>query len=238
MKFLVPLVPFSVMLYAIAPGGVAAQVRIPLSRPWAPAARAEVGPWSVSATVGGSGVDVRVVPRTRAPARGPTSPAGRRVTASVRAARILGTADDYVGTRYVYGGTTPEGFDCSGFVQYVFQRHGVDLPRTSRQQAKVGRNVGIHLNAVRPGDLLMFASSGTRIDHVAIYAGQNRIIHSSSSGGGVRYDSLGTKRGRWFAIRHVASRRILADGRTLVAELTAGLRASAPLDPPDRAPRP
>ena len=199
----------------------------------APAAaqvRVGVGPLVIAATPGRHGVDVRVEPRVEPRARS---------TARALPARVLATADRYVGTRYTWGGDTPaEGFDCSGFVQYVFARHGVELPRVSRQQARVGLAVSRSTAALRPGDLLLFASSGTRIDHVAIYAGGNRIIHSSSSGGGVRYDDLGSARGRWFVRHHVASRRVVADGAPLVRELTEALRAWASPDPPDRAPRP
>ena len=130
---------------------------------------------------------------------------------SARAAAVLATAERYLGTRYRYGGTSPaEGFDCSGFVQFVFGRNQVALPRTSRQQAAVGRVVRGGLEALVPGDLLFFASGGRRIDHVAIYAGEGRIIHASRRG--VRYDELG-RGGGWFLRRHVASRRILAPGR-------------------------
>jgi cell wall-associated NlpC family hydrolase len=138
-----------------------------------------------------------------------------------KATRVLTTAQRYVGTKYVFGGTSPRGFDCSGFVQYVFRKHGVRLPRTSRQQAVVGRRVAAKLSGLRPGDLLLFATGGSRIDHVAIYAGKNRIIHSSASGGGVRYDHLSSKRGKWLAGHHVASRRVLSDGTRLVAELAS-----------------
>src|SRR4029078_7008126 len=125
------------------------------------------------------------------------------------AARVLNTADDYLGVRYVYGGTSPvTGFDCSGFVQYVFGKHGVALPRTSRQQAQVGTALAPAWRAVGAGDLVMFSeggprnhvaiSEGGRINEVAIYTGSNRIIHASSSGGGVRFDDLSTQRGEWF----------------------------------------
>jgi hypothetical protein len=85
---------------------------------------------------------------------------------------------------------------------------------------------------------MFFASNGTRIDHVAVYAGANRIIHATASGGAVRHDDLSSRRGQWFVRRHVASRRILEDGRSLVRDLEFALRASATLDPPDLAPRP
>ena len=153
----------------------------------------------------------------------------------------------HLGARYVFGGTTPAGFDCSGFVQYVFAQEGVSLPRTSRQMAGIGAAVDFRsddrsddrLENLRPGDLLLFAHDGSRIDHVAIYAGRGRIIHSSASGGGVRYDDLDSERGRWFAERLVAVRRVVADGRSLVAPFAGSDDVGDDeLDPPDRAPRP
>jgi cell wall-associated NlpC family hydrolase len=137
----------------------------------------------------------------------------------------------------VWGGETPRGFDCSGFVQYVFRAHGIELPRTSRQQAQVGQRIAPTRNALEPGDLMFFATDGVHIDHVAIFVGGDEIIQSSSSGGGVGYDQLDTKRGRWFATHHVATRRVIDDGMSLVAPLTAALRAFVRYDPPDHAPR-
>jgi len=155
------------------------------------------------------------------------------------AARVLPTADHYVGVKYRYGGTSPTtGFDCSGFVQYVFAQHGVRLPRTSRQQAAVGTRLSADWDAVAPGDLVMFEEGG-RIGHVAIYAGRNRIIHATASGGSVRYDDLSTSRGRWFADHMVAARRVTPDPRGLLLDLARGFAAiSVELDPPDRAPKP
>ena len=179
----------------------------------------------------------------RRPERPPTAvPSGERSART--AARVVAAADRYVGTRYLYGGVDPQrGFDCSGFVQYVFAQEGVRLPRTSRQMAGVGAAVDYgsddRLENVRVGDLLLFAHDGSRIDHVAIYAGGGRIIHSSASGGGVRYDDLDSERGRWFAERLVAVRRVVADGRSLVAPFAASEDVGDDeLDPPDRAPRP
>jgi cell wall-associated NlpC family hydrolase len=174
--------------------------------------------------------------RVRFPSSGGRTVPGAPASAS--AARVLNTADDYLGTRYVYGGITPDGFDCSGFVQYVFRKHAVTLPRTSRQQAQVGQSLSARVTALRPGDLMMFASNGSRIDHVAIYAGNNRIIHSSSSGGGVRFDDLSTSRGRWFVEHFTTARRVLADGTSLVSGLEAAFRIADALDSGDRAPRP
>jgi peptidoglycan DL-endopeptidase CwlO len=158
-------------------------------------------------------------------------------TPTVAVARILNTADDYLGAPYRYGGTSPNGFDCSGFVQYVFARNGVTLPRTSRQQAQVGQSLTPDWRAVAAGDLVMFADNGP-ISHVAIYAGNNRIIHSSSSGGGVRYDDLSTTRGSWFVDHMVAARRVTPDARGLLLDLGRGFAEfGIPLDGPDRAPK-
>jgi cell wall-associated NlpC family hydrolase len=140
-------------------------------------------------------------------------PVARRRTpaeASASAARVLATAERYVGTRYRYGGDTPgEGFDCSGFVQYVFSRHGIELPRTSRLQASVGTALPLDVESLQPGDLLLFASTGSRVNHVAIYVGGNRMLHSSAGAGGVVYDDFSTSRGKWYLKRHVGSRRVL-----------------------------
>ena len=241
MKTVVPLLSLAAVPSLLAPAVLAAQIRISTNGSSGPRADASIGPWSVSASVGARGIDVRVgapVGSGSRTTRSESKVPSRSRRATVRAAAVLNTAERYLGTPYVYGGTSPKGFDCSGFVQYVFRRHGVELPRTSRQQAVVGRRLPVDVEAMRPGDLLMFASKGGRIDHVAIYVGDDRIIHSTSSGGGVRYDNLRTTRGKWFTKHHVASRRVLEDGRSLVAELTAALRAIAPLDPPDAAPWP
>jgi NlpC/P60 family len=150
------------------------------------------------------------------------------------AVRILDSAEDHLGTRYVWGGSTPAGFDCSGFLQYVFRAHGLHLPRTSRQMAQVGAPLPRDRSDWEVGDLLFFASNGRTVDHVAMYAGEGRIIHSSDSGGGVRYDDMSTNRGSWFVNHLVAARRVL-DDRTL---LSPALITTVPgaYDPPDKAP--
>jgi len=185
--------------------------------------------------------------RRSAPSRDGTNPLGVLIpvgasapssSASPSARRVIGTAERYIGVPYKWGGTTPDGFDCSGFTQYVFARQGVRLPRTSRQQAQVGAKVPADWRAVVPGDLVMFEEDG-RIGHVAIDAGSNRIIHATSSGGGVRYDDLSTRRGQWFADHMVAARRVTPDARGLLLDLAKGFaQLGVELDGADHAPKP
>jgi hypothetical protein len=177
-------------------------------------------------------------PRPSRPAARTTWPVST-TSSSGAARRVVSTGEQYIGTPYRYGGTSPRtGFDCSGFVQYVYGQQGVSLPRTSRQMAGAGIAVNPSRRSLEVGDLMLF-SQGGRISHVAIYAGDGRFIHSSSSGNGVRYDDLDTRRGKWFADHMVAARRVTGDGRILVNAFTSGaLIAFDQLDPPDSAPPP
>jgi cell wall-associated NlpC family hydrolase len=154
----------------------------------------------------------RSTPSSRTTPTSRRAPATRRIPnsppPSAEAARILDTADDYLGVRYTWGGNTPkQGFDCSGFTKYIFAKYGIGLPRTSREQAHAGRAVPADFGDLRPGDLMFFAEPGEAISHVAIYAGDGRIIHSSSSVGGVGYTDLNTG-GDWFVAYFVAARRV------------------------------
>lgn len=167
-------------------------------------------------------------------------------TSTRSAAVVIPTAEQYLGVKYKWGGTSPRtGFDCSGYVQYVFAKHGVNLPRTSRAQAHAGARVPLNFADLRTGDLLMFAENGQPISHVAIYAGNRRILHSSRSGSGVRYDDLMGGRGAWYRENAVVARRVgtEAQGRGIVRDLVselrkAGVRVDFPLDIGDFAPKP
>jgi len=183
----------------------------------------------------------------RSPPRAPrpstrSRPTSRPIsnTAGMGAARrVVPEGERYIGVPYKWGGTSPRtGFDCSGFVQYVYGSQGVDLPRTSRQMAGAGAGISTNLSSIAVGDLMLFAQNG-KINHVAIYAGDGRILHSSSSGGGVRYDRLNTGRGKWFADRLVAVRRVTGDSRIIAnALVAAGTIPFDHLDMPDSAPPP
>lgn len=125
-------------------------------------------------------------------------------------ALIVATADELVGTRYRYGGNSPKsGFDCSGFIHWVYSQQGIDLPRTARGLSTAGTRIPARRAELLPGDLVLFAGHGTRITHVAIYAGAGRIIHASSGQRTVRYDDLDSPRGRWFRAHLVSARRVI-----------------------------
>jgi hypothetical protein len=98
-----------------------------------------------------------------------------------------------IGVEYKFGGNTPDtGLDCSGFVRYVFQQAtGISLPRSSREQAKVGKQVD--KNQLEPGDLVFFNTRRFQFSHVGVYLGDNRFIHSPSRGGSVEVVNLDNK---------------------------------------------
>ena len=101
---------------------------------------------------------------------------------------IKNTAIKYIGGKYVWGGTTlGSGVDCSGFVQQIFKIYGVKLPRTSRDQAKVG--TAVNSGNKKVGDLIFYANSNGVIDHVAIYIGNNQIVHAANSKSGIKINN-------------------------------------------------
>ena len=100
---------------------------------------------------------------------------------------IVNLARQFLGVPYVWGGSSPNGFDCSGFVQYVYAQQGISLPRTADIQATAGYPVD--KADLQPGDLVFFAGDYVNISHVGIYVGDGKMIHASTSYG-IAYDSL------------------------------------------------
>jgi cell wall-associated NlpC family hydrolase len=101
---------------------------------------------------------------------------------------IVRTAHSLRGIPYLAGGTTPRGFDCSGFVQYVYGKAGISVPRRSDQQYANGRKIS--LSNTKPGDLVFFQTTSRRISHVGIYVRDGMFIHAPSSGKHVSYSSI------------------------------------------------
>ncbi len=105
--------------------------------------------------------------------------------ASSVGARALAEARSQIGVPYVWGGTTPSGFDCSGLMQWAFDKVGKDLPRTSAAQSRVGQSVT--RDQLQPGDLIFFNSP---VSHVAMYAGNGQMVEAPNSGQDVKTSSL------------------------------------------------
>lgn len=127
---------------------------------------------------------------------------------SITGTSVVEYAKKFLGYKYVYGGTSPEkGFDCSGFTSYVYKNFGYNLSRSSSAQANNGTKV--EKSDIKPGDILIFKNQAlTKIGHVGIYIGDNKMIHASEPGVGVTITDLDA-RGYNYNKRYVTARRII-----------------------------
>ncbi len=116
---------------------------------------------------------------------------------------LLGTARKYMGVPYVWGGEDPSGFDCSGFLQHVYARHGIALPRTADLQFNVGKKV--ERGKEQPGDMIFFETYCPGPSHCGIYIGKGFFIHASSSRG-VTISNLSED---FFASRYLGAKRVI-----------------------------
>lgn len=138
-------------------------------------------------------------PIASAPAEAPADrPAGR-----FEPSAVIQTALGFRGIPYRNGGTDPSGFDCSGFVQYVFAQHGLGLPRSVREQFVFGDDVEIA--EAHAGDLIYFATEGEGPSHVGMIVDGDEFVHAPSSRGVVRIERFDT---RYWAQRVVAVKRL------------------------------
>jgi cell wall-associated NlpC family hydrolase len=117
---------------------------------------------------------------------------------------IVARARAYAGTAYRAGGASPGGFDCSGFVQFLYGRSGVPLPRTAEAQFEVGRDV--RPREIAAGDLVFFRTAGRRVSHVGIATGDGGFIHAPNARSRVRVDRLDAA---YWSDRYAGARRIL-----------------------------
>lgn len=124
------------------------------------------------------------------------------VASSGNGSSVVATANQYIGSRYIYGGTAPSGFDCSGFTSYVYKKYGVSLSRTAAGQYSNG--VAVSKGELQPGDLVMFGKSG--INHVGIYIGRGKMIHAANPSRGVTTDTINSG---YYGTNYVGARRIL-----------------------------
>lgn len=122
---------------------------------------------------------------------------------SDEASQIITYARSLLGTPYVYGGSSPSGFDCSGFVGYVYKNFGYSLKRTAADMLANGS--AISQSELLPGDLVFFKADSAAASHVGIYIGNNEFIHSAT--GGVKITSMSSS---YYASYYTASRRVLS----------------------------
>lgn len=135
----------------------------------------------------------------------PTAPltAGAKAPAPETGRQVAGLAEGLLGVPYRYGGETPQGFDCSGLVQYVYGQVGERVPRTADAQFEAAHNVPVR--ALAPGDLVFFRLAGSKVSHVGIFVGGGRFIHAPSSGGQVSYARLADP---WWWNRFIGAGRL------------------------------
>ena len=118
------------------------------------------------------------ISRTRAASTAAPAPAPKTSAQSdVSGEAIVESAKDYLGTPYVWGGSSPAGFDCSGLTSKVYREHGISIPRTARKQAFAGTIISE--SEARPGDLVVFTQNN--YGHVGIYAGDGKVVDASRS---------------------------------------------------------
>ena len=161
----------------------------------------------LSACAARGGTNVGAVPRpfpgaAVPPPAGVPAEDGSRTATATPASDLVALALSYRGVPYRNGGSDPSGFDCSGFMQWVFKQAGTNLPREVRDQFRVGRQVERH--DVQPGDLVFFETVSRGASHVGLAIGDGEFVHAPSSRGVVRVEKLATS---YWAQRYVGARR-------------------------------
>ncbi len=186
--------PVSTAVSTAAVVDVASRESVDAAQPTAGADRAmwNAAPATAPSTAGESRTQVS---RLRRFASGIVSRSSAIATSLTRSAMR------FIGTPYVFGGTRPNGFDCSGYVQHVYAMLGIHLPRTADAQFDAGRHIA---TPMKPGDLVFFHTYAPGVSHVGIYLGNSKFIHSSSSHG-VAISSLHSS---YWAPRYVGAKRI------------------------------
>jgi cell wall-associated NlpC family hydrolase len=136
----------------------------------------------------------------------PVSPTGIAQPADPVRSQVVFTAMQMVGVPYRWGGSSPQGFDCSGLVQYAYSNAGLRLPRTAADQ--MDASAPVTLENAQAGDLLFFRD-GSRTSHVAIYLGDGRFVHAPSTGSQVSLDSFGNA---YWRMRFARAGRVATTG--------------------------
>ena len=163
-----------------------------------------IGTAAASAGCATTGATPRPFPTPNAPITTPVPAPNAPTPGRAMGYSVAGTALSLRGTPYRNGGNDPAGFDCSGFVTYVFGQNGVKVPRTVTEQFHAGHEVaGPQLE---PGDLVFFTTVGPGASHVGIAIGGDEFVHAPSSTGEVRVERMSAS---YWATRFVGARRVL-----------------------------
>ena len=139
------------------------------------------------------------------PAETPDETPADNPAATVSGSEIVSLAQQYLGVPYVYGGSSPSGFDCSGFTMYIFAQVGVKLPHGATSQLSYGASVS--RSELQPGDLVFFQDYGAVASHVGIYIGGDQFIHASSSSGNSRCVTVSSLAESYYANHYYTARR-------------------------------
>ncbi len=134
-----------------------------------------------------------------------TAPFGKSFISVEQGNAIVATAQTFMGVPYVFGGTTPNGFDCSGLLQYVFKMNGLTIPRLADEQYNLGVEVG--RGQLSAGDLVFFTTYTEGVSHCGIYVGNGKFLHASSSRGVTISDLFDD----YWKTRFVGAKKIVMD---------------------------
>ena len=144
-----------------------------------------------------------VAPRDPAASPDPSAPVAPAARPVFDGYALVGTALSLRGAPYRDGGTDPNGFDCSGFTQYVFAQYGIALPRNVREQYREGK--AVKPEELTAGDLVFFTTTDPGVSHVGIAVGGDEFVHAPSTWGTVRVEHLGTS---YWSQRYIGARRV------------------------------
>jgi cell wall-associated NlpC family hydrolase len=131
-----------------------------------------------------------------------SKPATTTGSASTKGSEIVKTAQKYMGVPYVWGGDKPDGWDCSGFTQYVMRESGITIPRTAAEQYSTG--TAVDKNDLKVGDLVFFTTYKPGASHVGFYMGDGKFIHASSAAKQVTINSLSES---YYTEHYIGARR-------------------------------
>ncbi|MBP7176164.1 MAG: C40 family peptidase [Thermoclostridium sp.] len=129
---------------------------------------------------------------------------GPQTSRMIKAKKVVKAAKGYTGVPYVWGGSSPNGFDCSGFTSYVMSGNGITIPRVSADQYNFG--MWVNKSQLQPGDLVFFTTYQSGPSHVGIYLGNGQFIHASSGAGKITISLLSNP---YYSQRYLGARRVI-----------------------------